>query len=258
MYLTMSGPSKSDREILGKRLESHERWAEVFGWAVGGGLVIEYGKEIVDCFVNWHRPSLALVGAVLVTAGVFGEVFFSRLTVHTSRKLQERADSDIAQANERAARAEQASAEANLARVRLERQIAGRDIASDERNEIAEKLRTFAGQRIEITCSPLNHETLWFAGEVGRLLNQAGWLVEQILEPHVAMPGGIFTDGFSLMSTSDEKAVAAGRALVMELAHFSSGGTGPAATLPNPEDPRLYLVVQERYLMFRSSLEGAA
>jgi hypothetical protein len=101
----MSGPSNSDKETLGKRLKSRQLCAEILGWLVGLGLLVEFWDEIVDCVVNWHRPSRALTGGLLVTVGVFGEVLFSRLALITSDELQGRADSDVAQANERAATA---------------------------------------------------------------------------------------------------------------------------------------------------------
>jgi hypothetical protein len=50
------GPNSSDREALGRRLKRRHGIAKIFGWAVGGGLPIEFWGEIVDCFVNWHLP----------------------------------------------------------------------------------------------------------------------------------------------------------------------------------------------------------
>lgn len=153
----MSGPSKNDRKTLGKRLKSREAWAEVFGWMVGGGLLIEYGKEIIDCFVNWHRPSLALLGGVVVTAAVFGEVLFSRLVVATSDEISRLADSDVAQAYrdaaealESARKAEQAAAEANLARLTLEQRYAARRISAVTYDDMKKALAPHAGKRVDI------------------------------------------------------------------------------------------------------------
>jgi hypothetical protein len=101
----MSGPSKSDRETLGKRLKSRQFWAEIFGWLVGVGLLVEYWDEIIDCVIKRHWPSRPLAGGLLVTAGVLGEVLLSRLALIISDELQERADSDVSMANARAAEA---------------------------------------------------------------------------------------------------------------------------------------------------------
>jgi hypothetical protein len=107
-----SGQDSGDRETLGKRLKSRQVWGEILGWLVGIGLVVEYWNEIVACFVHRRPPSLDLIGGILATAGVFGEVWFSRLVLTVSDELQARADSDAAQANERAAQALDRAAQA--------------------------------------------------------------------------------------------------------------------------------------------------
>jgi hypothetical protein len=99
----MNGPSNNDRETLGNRLKRQTFLVEIFGAVVGGGLVVEYWKEIVDCFVNRHLPSQQLSGGLLVVIGVWGEVMFSRLLSATSEKIQTRADSDASIANAQAA-----------------------------------------------------------------------------------------------------------------------------------------------------------
>lgn len=119
----MSGPSNSDRNTLRDRLNSRQFWAEVFAWVVGIGLLVEYGQEIVDCFVNRHWPSIPLIGGILVTGGVFGEVFFSRLAGITTEELQERADSDVALANDRAAHAIERAAVLEKDAARIRRQL---------------------------------------------------------------------------------------------------------------------------------------
>ncbi|MDQ2946097.1 MAG: hypothetical protein M3Y27_09170 [Acidobacteriota bacterium] len=159
----MSGPSSIDRETLDKRVKRRQFWSEAFAWLVGGGLLIEYGQEIFDCFVNWYAPSLPLIGGVLVTLGVFGEVWFSRLALNASDELQKRADSDVAQANERAAHAleratsaELATADATLARIKLEHASRARTISETAMKAMSSHLKEYAGTKVVIETFPDN------------------------------------------------------------------------------------------------------
>ena len=127
----MNGPNKNDREALGRRAHFRQTCAEIFGWLVGVGLLVEYWDELLDCVTHRHWPSRPLWGGMIVTGGVFLEVLLSRLSLITADELQKRADSDVAQANERAAqalgragKAEQAAAEATERTAHLRIEIA--------------------------------------------------------------------------------------------------------------------------------------
>src|SRR5580704_409283 len=128
----MSGDNSSDRPLLERREKRRELIATICGFIVVAGLIIEYGDEIIDCVVNKHRPSRQLFGGFLVTVGVLGEVLFARLALTISRTLQERADSDVALANQRASDALKEAAEANLARAKIEQQMSARAISGEE------------------------------------------------------------------------------------------------------------------------------
>jgi hypothetical protein len=146
----MSGPSNKERETLGKRVRSRQFFAEIFGWLVGVGLVVEYWGELVDCVVNEHLPSQPLLGGILVTTGVFLEVLFSRIALIVSDELQQRADSDVAQANERAANAERMAAEANLARARIEEKFKPRRLDKSAVELLIEDLKEHKDLRIDV------------------------------------------------------------------------------------------------------------
>ena len=78
----MSGDSNNDKELLERRASLRKLIATIFGYIVFCGLLIEYGDEIVNCFIKRHLPSRQLFGGLLVTIGVFGEVLFA-VTVQT-------------------------------------------------------------------------------------------------------------------------------------------------------------------------------
>jgi hypothetical protein len=179
----VSGPSRSDRDTLGKRLKRRESWGEIFGITVGVGLIIEYWDDIHDCFVHWHAPPMPLIGGLLVTIGVLGEVFFSRLVVSTSEELQALADSDVSQANrkaaealERAANAERDAAEANLARVKLEQRMSPRTLFGPGHEELKTVLASRADTTVDIVLFDHHvQETVLFAAQLISVFSEASW-----------------------------------------------------------------------------------
>jgi hypothetical protein len=179
----ISGPHKSDRDNLGRRLKRRESWGERFGIAVGIGLVVEYWDDILDCFIHWHAPPMPLLGGLLVTIGVFGEVLFSRLVVLTSEKLQDLADSEVSQANkraaealERAAKAEQAAAEANLARAKIEQRMRPRVLDNTEVTSLIDLLVPYQKARVEIIVFDVHvGEPLIFSDQIASIFASAGF-----------------------------------------------------------------------------------
>ncbi len=251
----MSGPNKSDRETLGKCLRFRQFWAELFGWLVGVGLLVEYWDEIVDCLINRYWPSRGLAGGLLVTVGVLGEVLLSRLALITSDKLQERADSDVAAANDRAAqaferavKAEERIAELNLlaeqekqARLRFEEYAAIRDMTPEERKALSERLSEFSGQRAEIVVFPITTDTTHLAGTIFHVLEGARWNVSPA--QHLSSsPTEYVKSGVHIETTPDEFSIRAAWNLLLAL--HSSGSS--SSSLPDPSYPRMRILVGDK------------
>jgi hypothetical protein len=200
-------PNKGGREKILERLKLRQFWSEVFGWVVGVGLVIEYWHEIVDCFVHRHWPSLSLIGGLLVTAGVLGEVLFSKLVLFASDELQERSDSDVAQANERAAqaleragKAEQATAELQIAvadarerQVKAEERLSKLQLPRAVTFDIDKCVSLLRERNIvgnaEILYQPEDGEAAFFSAALRAALRSAGWIVRQPV-PAPSVPSG--------------------------------------------------------------------
>lgn len=241
----MSGPNKSDRRVLGKRLKRWQFWSEIFGWAVGGGLIVEYWDEIIDCFVNWHWPSRSLVGGMLVTAGVFGEVLFSRLVLTTSDELQEHADSDVAQANERAAQAferaadaEKVAAEANLARVRIEEALQQRIITPPQLELLKDTLSSaLPSERMIFTIAawPRLSETERFAASIAESLHAIGFNALYIIDENFVVRG----DGLYVAATPDDECQTLGKAIAEGLTRIGFSGDWQAYAAE--ADPGTYI-----------------
>lgn len=102
-----------NKEKLSQRIEWLELALVVAGGIVVIGLIVEDGPEIVHSLLTWTRPSRAAVGDLLVTAGVFAEVFIAFVIARIARRIDAYAEADTAKALERAAQAELRAAEAN-------------------------------------------------------------------------------------------------------------------------------------------------
>lgn len=238
----MNGPSSNEREKLDNRLKWAQHWLEAAGAVVVFGLLVEYGPQIWQSIKACRTLPREVTGGVLITLGVAVEVFLGILIARYSDCLQTLAQFDVAKAIERSAKAEQAAAEANLARVQLERRLTKRDLSDEQRDAMAEKLSKFAGQNISIRAFPINNESMWFATVVCIALKQADWHVELTT---LNTGCGIYADGFVLLSTSDERTQEAGKALLIELSRNAGRGV-LAPLLGDAGEPRLELIVQDR------------
>src|SRR5689334_2891700 len=137
----MKGTKKARRRI-GFGLGKFEVVSAFAGLIVVLGIWLESRTEIRWAFRH-HVWIPAAVGATLVGIGVFVEVTIAALAAREAR----RADLD---AKERVAKAEQAAAEANLERVRLEQQLQDqlgwRTITGEQHKALVDKLSRFAEQ----------------------------------------------------------------------------------------------------------------
>jgi hypothetical protein len=149
----------------------------------------------------------------------------------------------ISNALERAAKAEQLAAEANLARAKIEEQLAWRVITDKQRKSLIQQLSRFAGQRVVISIWPELTELARFRQLVAAALNQAGWNCK--LE---RLPGPpTMTNGCLITSTSDAESQEAATALLNALEPMARGGAGIfGSSIKDSEGPRVDLIIQER------------
>jgi hypothetical protein len=110
-----------------------ETLALISGSLVVAGLV----AEVIEATLHLQRyPFFDRWGAVIadvpVAAGVFGEILFSKKGAACQSELQRRSKAALADATEKAARANQKAEEAQLARVKLEVQLAPRFLTKEQ------------------------------------------------------------------------------------------------------------------------------
>jgi hypothetical protein len=136
----------------------------------------------------------ALIFGALVAIGVVGESVYGIRLWWNNRKLQamQSAESDslraeiaklgntTAEANARAAEANQKFESERIARLKLEQRLAPRVISMEQANIIGALLKRFSGQKYVFVTYQDDKEAMEFAGQINTVLSQmAGWTVEQ-------------------------------------------------------------------------------
>ena len=187
----MDGPIKNERETLGNHLKWLERWLVFSGIVVVVGVFIEISSKVLKGEIDNE-----VIGGLLVILGVAAEVAIARVITLKSDRIQEIADIEVAQARqaasearERAANTERLTAEADLARVRLEtelrRRTVSRTLSKDEGDSFVNSLKQFSGQRFATYWGDLGGspskvaEKLSFVTQLRELFIEAGWQEEQ-------------------------------------------------------------------------------
>lgn len=169
----MSGPNKKAR-TPGERAELMERWSLIAGLVVVVGLLVESGPELAHSLIHLEWPARGVIGNLVVVLGVAGEVLFSWRAVRAARQAELQAEHQIAElnaavatANERAASAEKAAAQANLARVetegKLRQKFSWRVLDLEAREELIKALLPYKGFRIDIFAFSKSMEVLVLA-----------------------------------------------------------------------------------------------
>lgn len=153
-------------------------------WLVIFGLVLEVIEALL--FFKSH-PFIERWGAVvadtLVAVGVIGEVYFSVKGAKYSSELRRRSDIKLAEATDKASVANQKVEEAQLARVKLEGQLAPR-LLTKEQYEVFQALK---GEISEVNITPISaYEAARFASQIAQALGDAGIKV-RLFPPRLAL-----------------------------------------------------------------------
>lgn len=178
----MKGPINKDRKIA-FGLDGLEVASIFAGLLVVLGLLMESGPEVWQNIMNRVWPQRGLVGGALVTLGVFAEVAIGVFIARAGKRAQ-------SEAGERIALAEKTTAEANLARFKLEalvtRRTISRRLSREEEEQVTEALRPYSGQTFAIQMLVPNttvpperaFEQRAFAAQLRGVLHNAGWIEE--------------------------------------------------------------------------------
>ena len=203
---------------LERSLDSLEGWLALMTGLVVLGLVLEYWHELPEAIAtlkharSW-KPLFVIAGAILITAGVAGELaiqfmasdketalrkandaVFADLNVEAATARKEagdaveraaKAEQNLGEANERAANAEKQAAKSNeiaererLARLQLEARLAPRTLRLAQRDDLANKLKPFSGTRLDIFIYGDTSEMLSIGLTLSSVATAAGWSVK--------------------------------------------------------------------------------
>src|SRR5216683_1271450 len=151
-------------------------------------------KSSLEALIKWLEIWSAIFG-VGVVVGVAGESYFGIRLLWNSWKLQriqtvesEQLRAGIAQANVRAAEANEKAEREHLELIRIEQRFAPRRLTAEEKTRITTKLSAFPARRVEIVeAKDDDPEVKGFVIDIFSAFNDAHWESRVITDPqHVS------------------------------------------------------------------------
>ena len=173
----MKGPTR--KQSIGLGLTPLQVIVALSGFVVVVGLMIESGPELLHSLECHVWPRRDVTGSALVTVGVFLEVALAIFIERSATRAALESEVTIAEARERAAHAEQAAAEANLARMKIEEQLFKPHVLTDEaQTALIEVLNEYAAGRkradVFLYDSHL-HDVFQLGLSINATFKMAGW-----------------------------------------------------------------------------------
>ena len=212
-------PNTSIRKVLEDWSDRLSIWERIWTAVVVAGLGIEIFVALShflphDIFdLIWpHSTVLADIASTMVFGGVFGELIVSSKAGQVETDLREENDFIIGGLYERVAQAERATADANLARAKLEmrlhRRTVERALSAEEERALITRLQQYSGQEFGITLaqgtqvrtpSTLRiHEMFSFVEQLRKALLNAGWqerIIDKVPESPVHEAVTVYVHG---------------------------------------------------------------
>lgn len=203
------------------------------------------GKVEVEAAISALETSITtldtwvLVFAALVAVGVVGEAALGvrhwmldgrlRTLRHVESQLHEnelaQLAKDTADANARAAEANQKAEQERLERLRLEAVVAPRSLSLDQQRSIANAWKAFAGRKVSLTTYALDAEGATLGKQIIACLREAGLNAEDRTASN--MPLGGFALGVHV-NGSDNELVSAIATALQSVGHLAVEQHGPS------------------------------
>ena len=121
---------------------------------------------------------ISLIAGVISTFGIY----------YASKVKDSALNLKIAEAELKAAKANQIAEEERLARVKIEQKIAPRSLSGEQQSKIAETMRPYEGQKYEIITYDDDPESVGLTTMIKQTLQAAGW--EALNSNHYIWPYG--------------------------------------------------------------------
>jgi len=165
------------KSSLERSVDFWEGVSHVFAALVVVGLMVEYREPFVN-FIRTHdwRYITKSIGAVLVTIGVAGEVLAGHRSTKKDGELRE-ANSMLAQkAGERIAELNLKAEQEQHARIKLQKEMAGRRILPEHFAVLRDRLKGFGQQKLYVHKSTDQWEIILFTSHLcGVIRSECGW-----------------------------------------------------------------------------------
>jgi hypothetical protein len=167
----VAGVSPSDPwvERMDRRAANFSLLAKISAWSVVGGILLE-DWDVFGMAWKYHFPYLIREGAggLIVAIAIAWEVRFSSLEASVERQIRDRYAMRIAELNLKAEQEQHA-------RMKLEKEIAWRDINHEQQASIRAALSPFAGLHTYVSLGSEGDEPKNFAGLLIAALGAANW-----------------------------------------------------------------------------------
>jgi hypothetical protein len=205
------------KSTLERSVDCWEGVSHFFAALVVFGLIVEYGGPIVDAIRNHDWQFVAKsIGGVLVTIGVAGELIAGSRSTSKDGQLRE-ANSMLAQkAGERIAELNMKAEQEKHARIKLQKEMAGRRISPEHFDVLRDRLERFGHQKLYVYSSIDQWEIIVFTSHLCAVLSsQCGWdAIEFRSAPPVAK---MSIPGVHIFCTPDNESQDAAIALMKAL-----------------------------------------
>lgn len=203
--------------------EAYSTLGEVSAYAVVAGVAL----ELVAAFVPLKPSFQAAIPDALILIGVAGEVLSgSRLRI-ASEALGRFAEQRIAEANLRAAEANEKAENERLARAQLEAKFAARRLSPEQTEQLVQVLSQFAADaKARPTASvttlfpQATLEATMFAGDIASAFTKAGWWVKPLRD--AALSANL--TGLQGVAVLPDETEIGGRATSALFKYFASAG----------------------------------
>jgi hypothetical protein len=244
-----------DKNALEQLMSSYNWWMGAATIAVAVGILGEYLTHFIfekEARRNKLQVVLTILFGVAVLGGVVGEFLCGHKLSQVSDELQRIADKEVADANLQIAQANERAAKAERELLGERQHTANRDIVPEDQSAISKELKAFAGQRAEIDLFPVNFEGRWVADQIGNILLNAKWDIPPVVVKMLSKPPDTMVQGVLVRSTGDNKSKAAAAELYRLLGNAVASGVFDPTPLPDPEHPRIWILVGDKPTLLRS------
>jgi hypothetical protein len=173
-----------NKEKLGSYIDRLEIALTLAGVIVVSGLLVEDGPDLWAAITERRFPPWGVIGGLLVSIGVLFEVVIAFVIARIAKRIDalssaevENTRRDASAAIERAAKAEQAAAEADLARARIEEQLYKPHALNEQQiAELSDLLKPYAGRSVDVFIFDGHiNDVLDLALAVATAFESGGW-----------------------------------------------------------------------------------